>query len=335
MIKRTFIFSILFISAVSTYCQINQSSAEIYTKQAKGLIWNYVSMLNLISGDKLENADKAEVIIKTINEMFESRQVYVTNDVDITNTTQKELKIEDCLENIRLFYANSDVSFSIDSMKVSDIYRAKDYYFLKVEVLKEMTVTFNNQQRKNIRDLDFYVKFVPGLFDCQIYSIKNHEDNLAEFTKARITSPIAVPLPPTTPPPSPEPTATGNENQHKISQPINLPKIDSLQVLNSLIKKQSRQQTFWGTTTLLMAGAGGYFMYAADQKYKDYQGDTSSHAADLRSTAELYDKIGPALLGVAGICALEFTIHSVKKGKAKNNLRLYKTRGGLSLSYKF
>mgnify|MGYP000087712124 CR=1 FL=1 len=140
MIKRIFIFSILLISAVSTYCQINQSSAEIYTKQAKGLIWNYVSMLNLISGDKLENADKAEIIIKTINDMFESRQVYVTNDVDMTNTTQKELKIEECLENIRLFYANSDVSFSIDTMKVSDIYRAKDFYFLKIEILIDFNI---------------------------------------------------------------------------------------------------------------------------------------------------------------------------------------------------
>jgi hypothetical protein len=332
MIKRTFIFSILLISAISTYCQITQSSAEIYTKQAKGLIWNYVSMLNLISGDKLENADKAEIIIKTINDMFESRQVYVTNDVDMTNTTQKELKIEECLENIRLFYANSDVSFSIDTMKVSDIYRAKDFYFLKIEILKEMTVTFNNQQRKNQRDLDFYVKFLPGLFDCQIYSIKDHEDNLGEFTKAKISAPISFNAQPNDPQ---EPVVIEQKPIPKPPQQETLPKVDSLRVFKTLIKKQGGQQTFWGVTTLLMAGAGGYLLYESDQKYKEYQSNTSSNAANLRSTAELYNKLGPALLGVAGLCAIEFTIHTIKKGKVNNNLRLYQSRNGITLSYKF
>jgi hypothetical protein len=84
-----------------------------------------------------------------------------------------------------------------------------------------------------------------------------------------------------------------------------------------------------------MAGAGGYLLYESDQKYNEYKNNTSSNAANLRDTAELYDKIGPALLGVAGLCAIEFTIHSIKKGKANNNLKLYKSRNGITLSYKF
>lgn len=332
MIKKAFSLLVCLISGLYSFGQITQSAADMYTKQASERILNYYSALNLITGNKLENDEKSMVIFETINKMFESEQVYVTNDIDPTNSTQKDFKIKDCLENIRLFYNNSDVSFNIDSTKVSSIYKAKDFYFIKVEVFREMTVTFNNQPRKNLKHLDFYVKFVPGLFDCQIYSIKEHEDNLGEFTKARITVPISLTTPPFVPPgpvatePKPNPTPPVIET---------VPKVDSLQVLKNLIKKQSHKQTFWGISAALMTGTGGYFLFEADQKYKEYQNNTTSRAASLRDTAELYDKIGPALLGVASLCAIEFTVHSIKKGKVKNNLRLYQTRHGLALSYNF
>ena len=194
-----------------------------------------------------------------------------------------------------------------------------------------MVVSFNNQQNKNVNDLDFYVKFVPGLLDCHIYSIKNHEDNLKEFTKAKIST--LVPFVPQAV--AKEEPVAGKKTEPQIPVVENIAKVDSLAFLNSLIKKQSRKQTFWGISTLLMAGAGGYFMYESNQKYNEYKNSTDSHAADLRDTAELYDKIGPALLGVAGLCAIEFTIHSVKKGKAKNELHIYQSRNGITLSYKF
>lgn len=381
MIRRTFIWIVFLGIGYSSFGQIAQSATEIYTAQAKERIRSYYSALNLITGNKLENEEKTTVIYETIEKMFENDQVYITNDIDPGDSTPIVFKNKEYLENIRLFFSNSEVSFRIDSMKVSEIYKANNFYFIKAEVFREMTVSFNNQENKNAKDLDFYVKFVPGLFACQIYSIKNHEDNLSQFTKAKIsavtikddeksnefgsfsieTKPIGASI------------VLNETISHKFTpfaftdyqvgnyhvklelrnyNPVDttiivrpneltklsinmIPKIDSLAILKVNIKKQSRQQGFWGVTTLLMAGAGGYFLYESDQKYKEYQSSTSSNATDLRDTAELYDKIGPALLGVAGLCAIEFTIHSIKKGKANNNLRLYKSRNGITLSYKF
>jgi hypothetical protein len=45
-----------------------------------------------------------------------------------------------------------------------------------------MTVTLDDQKIKETNNLDFYIKYVPDLIDCQLYSIKLHEDNLNEFT---------------------------------------------------------------------------------------------------------------------------------------------------------
>ncbi len=314
-------------SGFSSLCQkaqIAQSAAEIYTAQARDRILNYYSALNLITGNKLETEEK-NTIISEINNMFENDQVYVTNDIDPSDKTPVVFKSKEYLENIRLFYSNSEVSFRIDSMLVSDIYAAKDFYFIKIEVFREMAVIFNNQQRRDVKNLDFYVKFVPNLLDCQIYSVKNHEDNLSQFTLVKIST--ILPSPPT--PPLPPDTVPGK----KPEPPKPLDK--DMQALNSLIKEQSRKRGFWGVTTLLMAGAGGYFLYESDQKYKEYQNSTDSHAADLRDTAELYNQLGPALLGVAGLCAIKFTVHSIKKGKAKDKLSLYQSRNGITLSWKF
>lgn len=329
MINKVFIFIVFLGLGFSSFCQITQSASEIYTGQAKERIRSYYSSLNLLTGNKLENEEKTTVIFETIDKMFENDQVYITNDIDLLGKTPLVFKNKEYLENIRMFYSNSEVSFRIDSMKVSGIYKANNFYFIKAEVFRELTVSFNDQQKKNTKVLDFYVKFIPGLLACQIYSIKNHEDNLGEFTKAKISTLI------------PNITQvlqdTVVERKPIARDPIvqNIPKIDSVKILNSIINKQSGKQTFWGISTLLMAGAGGYFMYESNQKYKEYQNSTSSSASDLLDTSKLYDKLGPAFLGVAGFCAIEFTLHSIKKGKAKNNLNLYKSRNSITLSYKF
>ncbi|MEN6454194.1 MAG: hypothetical protein ABFD10_08035 [Prolixibacteraceae bacterium] len=333
MIRRIFILVVFLGSGFSSLCQkaqIAQSAAEIYTAQARDRILNYYSALNLITGNKLETEEK-NTIISEINKMFENDQVYVTNDIDPSDKTPVVFKSKEYLENIRLFYSNSEVSFRIDSLEVSDIYIAKDFYFIKIEVFREMAVTLNDQQRRNVKNLDFYVKFVPNLLDCQIYSVKNHEDNLSQFTKAKISTVIPF----IAQQGIKEETVAEKEAETQMPPVEDAPKVASQKALNSLIKEQSRKQGFWGVTTLLMAGAGGYFLYESDQKYKEYQNSTDSHAADLRDTAELYDQIGPALLGVAGLCAIKFTVHSIKKGKAKDKLSLYQSRNGITLSWKF
>lgn len=101
------------------------------------------------------------------------------------------------------------------------------------------------------------------------------------------------------------------------------------------IKRYSYRQTFWLGSTILSAGAGGYFMYESNQKYSEYLSATGSNASQIRETYELYDKLGPAFLGLAGVCALEFTIQTIKKGKSKEKLKLYANGKGVTLTYKF
>jgi hypothetical protein len=111
--------------------------------------------------------------------------------------------------------------------------------------------------------------------------------------------------------------------------------VDQKTLVQTEIKKHSRNQTIWLASTVLAAGTGGYFMYAADQKYKEYQASNDSHAADLYDTAALYDKIKVACFGLAGFCAIEFTIQTVKKNKDKNQLNILMSGQGLKLTYNF
>lgn len=105
--------------------------------------------------------------------------------------------------------------------------------------------------------------------------------------------------------------------------------------LNIEIKKQSKKQVFWLTSTILTAGTGGYFMYAANQKYKEYKVSTDSHATGLRETFELYDKLGPAFFALTGVCTVEFTLHTIKKNKYKNKLNLSTNGQSAKLTYAF
>jgi hypothetical protein len=116
---------------------------------------------------------------------------------------------------------------------------------------------------------------------------------------------------------------------------ISPPKIGINTALEKEIKKHGRKKGFWLISTIISAGAGGYFMYQADQLYKEYRTSTDSDATQLHKAVDLYDKIGPACFGVAGLCALDFTIQSIKKGKDKKKLNLYMSGQGAKLSYTF
>jgi hypothetical protein len=112
--------------------------------------------------------------------------------------------------------------------------------------------------------------------------------------------------------------------------------VDSIKILKNYVKAQGKKQTFWLVSTIVSGGAGGYFIYAADKKYKDYQNATDSgEASTLHKTVALYDKLAPVFFGLAGVCAVEFTIHTIKRSKGNERLKLYMTGQGARLTYNF
>ena len=108
---------------------------------------------------------------------------------------------------------------------------------------------------------------------------------------------------------------------------------DSIRIFRDDFKKHGRRQIWSLASTVVAGGAGGYFFYAAEKKYQEYLVAENSQATKLRETAELYDKLGPVFLGVAGLCAVEFTIQTIKKNKSKVKLQL--SPGGAKLSFNF
>jgi hypothetical protein len=113
------------------------------------------------------------------------------------------------------------------------------------------------------------------------------------------------------------------------------PPTDQKIIMQNEIKKHGRNQVIWLGSTILAAGTGGYFMIAADKKYKEYLASTDSHANELHKTVVLYDKLGPAFLGLAAVCAVEFTLQTVKKGKDNKQLKLYVNGQGAKFTYNF
>jgi hypothetical protein len=106
-------------------------------------------------------------------------------------------------------------------------------------------------------------------------------------------------------------------------------------ILQNGIKKHGRNQVIWLGSTILAAGTGGYFMIAADKKYKEYLASTDSHANELHKTVVRYDKLGPVFMGIAAVCAVEFTIQTVKKNKDNKQLKLYLNGQGAKFTYNF
>lgn len=101
------------------------------------------------------------------------------------------------------------------------------------------------------------------------------------------------------------------------------------------IQKQSRKETYWLISGIIAAGAGGYLMYESDLKYKEYLKASNSTADRLHQIVELYDILGPALLGVAGFCTLEFTFHIIKKSRLNHLLDVHMNPKEAKLTYKF
>ncbi len=116
-------------------------------------------------------------------------------------------------------------------------------------------------------------------------------------------------------------------------QPVNDAEVERLQ---SKINRHRSNGWIWLTGAVLSGAAGGYLKYMADQKYQDYQVSTNPlEVRDLRETVELYDKLWPGLLGLAGVCTVGFTLQTVKKGKARKELRIMTNGQMVGMSHTF
>jgi len=121
-----------------------------------------------------------------------------------------------------------------------------------------------------------------------------------------------------------------------INDPIN-PRIGAqIEKLEIEIRNHSRRQGLWAGGTIVAAGIGTYFALSANQKYDEYLNSTDPEELnDLQETIKLYDILVPTFFVVAGFCAVEFTIQTVKKGKKKTELNLMLNGQTAQLTYKF
>lgn len=158
--------------------QISSIEEQVFKDRTEALIKGYFDNLTTIG--KLDE-EKDIFIGEFIASTFENDKVRVYNDIDITGSTQTDFDIATYLGNISLFYSNSEVDFEIGRMNLSKIFYSSDYYFIKVEVLRNMKIQSTQKSKIDSASLDIYVKFVPFKSNPRIYSIKKHESNSNMF----------------------------------------------------------------------------------------------------------------------------------------------------------
>ena len=85
--------------------------------------------------------------------------------------------------------------------------------------------------------------------------------------------------------------------------------------------KYKKRKTWWLAGTIVSAGVGGYYYYAANKHYDEYQ-NASDDATDLHNQVKTEDTIWPIAFGVSGVCAVITLINGVKQGKAKKRMNI-------------
>jgi hypothetical protein len=165
--------------------QISSIEEKVFTDRTEALIKGYFDNLTTIS--KLDE-EKDIFIGEFINSSFDNNKVRVYNDIDLTGGTQIDFDIPTYLDNISLFFSSSDVDFEIQRMKLSKIFYSSDFFFVKAEVVRKMTIRLNQQSKIDSALIDIYVKFIPYKSNPRIYSIKKHENNLSQFKLVAVTA---------------------------------------------------------------------------------------------------------------------------------------------------
>lgn len=103
--------------------------------------------------------------------------------------------------------------------------------------------------------------------------------------------------------------------------------------------KYKKSKTVWLVSALVTGGIGAFTYLQSGTTYTKYQSATTDADA-LHAKADLYNKIAPIALGIAGICTIEFIIKAGKQSKAKKGkLSIYPQPliggGGMGLAYNF
>jgi hypothetical protein len=103
-----------------------------------------------------------------------------------------------------------------------------------------------------------------------------------------------------------------------------------------LYKVHRNKQIIWFSASVISAGGAGYFKYIADKKYDQYLESTDINELEsIKSHVKLYDKITYGLVGLTAFCLVEYTIHTVKKGKIMKQYSFNISGDGVHLSYNF
>ena len=168
------VFANLFIIAICnaqlSTNQLSDKDTQIFIERTDGLIKGYFDNLTTIG--QLETADKDIFIGNLIQSTFENEKVRVVNDIDLTKSTPLDFDIKTYLDNISLFYSSSDVVFELKQMSLSNIFYSTGFYYIKAEVVREMTIRFQQQKKVDTTTLEIYVKVIPDKLNPRIYSIK-------------------------------------------------------------------------------------------------------------------------------------------------------------------
>lgn len=103
--------------------------------------------------------------------------------------------------------------------------------------------------------------------------------------------------------------------------------------------KYRRSKNFWFVSAFVTGGIGTFTYLQSGKYYTQYQSATTD-ADDLHAKADLYNKIAPIALGIAGICTIEFILKAGKQSKAKKEKLSFYPRplfrgGGFGLAYTF
>lgn len=184
-----------------TYAQveISQADAEFYFDDAVQRVEQYGQYLSLI-GEPYTNAEERHIYIRSlIREVIAEGDVSFFNDLDPTQKTPKSLPIETYLENIRMFYPDSNgVSLRLRDVRVIPkvfYNRGMERMFLKVVASREIDGIYYDGNKpiphQQMRDLDFYLELKHDGSALSIYGMATHEKNEADFEEVRVAREVA------------------------------------------------------------------------------------------------------------------------------------------------
>ncbi|MDY0302688.1 MAG: hypothetical protein RBR98_02760 [Candidatus Moranbacteria bacterium] len=187
----TFFILLIFLKQASPQLIISKTESNLIKNEAKKWTEAYLANINSLGSTGFSIAEKSKLVEDAIL-LFENEDVVIYNDLDPTGKTPKEFKVYQYLGNIYTWFSKEGVSFSFNSINVSDIFVSNSkFIFLKVHYLRKIDgVNLNGLKISNDVGVDLYIKFY--IYDNTItlrpliYSIAKHEDNLNQFTKAEI-----------------------------------------------------------------------------------------------------------------------------------------------------